>query len=87
MDEFHEIKKDNESRKQYIMLVIASVFLLLIGIVGFFKYLMDEITLGHISVSQSIIIFLFEAIAVFIISKALKSFIERRTKEAEVSDS
>ena len=87
MDEFHEIKQKNESRKQYIILVSASTFLVLIGIVGFVKYLMDEITLGHLSVSQSIIIFLFEAIAVFIISKALKSFIERRMKEAEVSDS
>lgn len=79
MSEFHDVEQKNDSRKQYLTLVTGSVFLVLIGIVGFVKYLMDEIAVGHISISQAIIIFLFEAGAVFIISKSLKHYIEKKS--------
>lgn len=78
MSELHDAEQRDRSKKQYITLVTGSVFLVLIGAVGFIKYLENEIVAGHLSISQSIIIFLFEAVAVLVISKALKHRIEKR---------
>ena len=56
----------------------AAVLLVIFGIVKFVEYLINEVAMGYLKLGQSVIFFVFEAVAVVLISKALKRCMERR---------
>ena len=66
------------NRKMYIFTMAVAVLLAIFGIVKFVEYLISEVAMGYLTLGQSVIIFVFEAVAVVLISKALKRFAERR---------
>ena len=70
-------------RKTYIFAMAAAVLLVIFGIVKFVEYLIDEVAMGYLTMGQSVIIFVFEAVAVVLISKALKRYVEKRIVQVE----
>ena len=62
----------------YIFAMAAAVLLVIFGIVKFVEYLIDEVAMGYLTMGQSVIIFVFEAVAIVLISKALKRYVEKR---------
>ena len=71
------------NRKMYIFAMVAVVLLVIFGIVKFVEYLINEVAMGYLTLGQSVIIFVFEAIAVVLISKALKRYVEKRIVQVE----
>ena len=71
------------NRKMYIFAMAATVLLVIFGIVKFVEYLIDEVAMGYLTMGQSVIIFVFEAVAVVLISKALKRYVEKRIVQVE----
>lgn len=69
--------------KMYIFAMAAAVLLVIFGIVKFVEYLIDEVAMGYLTMGQSVIIFVFEAVAVVLISKALKRYVEKRIVQVE----
>ena len=77
----HKVGFNN--RKMYIFAMAAAVLLVIFGIVKFVEYLIDEVAMGYLTMGQSVIIFVFEAVAVVLISKALKRYVEKRIVQDE----
>ena len=77
----HKVGFNN--RKMYIFAMAAAVLLVIFGIVKFVEYLIDEVAMGYLTMGQSVIIFVFEAVAVVLISKALKRYVEKRIVQVE----
>ena len=71
------------NRKMYIFVMAAAVLLVIFGIVKFVEYLIDEVAMGYLTMGQSVIIFVFEAVAVVLISKVLKRYVEKRIVQVE----
>ena len=71
------------NRKMYIFAMAAAVLLVIFGIVKFVEYLIDEVAMGYLTMGQSVIIFVFKAVAVVLISKALKRYVEKRIVQVE----
>ena len=76
-------KAGSNNRKTYIFMLAAAVLLVIFGIVKFVEYLINEVAMGYLTLGQSVIIFVCEAIAVVLISKALKRCVERRIGQVE----
>ena len=77
----HTVESNN--RKAYIFVMTATVLLVIFGIVKFVEYLIDEVAMGYLTLGQSVIIFVFEAVAVVLISKAWKRYVEKRIVQVE----
>ena len=71
------------NRKTYIFAMAAAVLLVIFGIVKFVEYLIDEVAMGYLTMGQSVIIFVFEAVAIVLISRALKRYVEKRIVQVE----
>ena len=63
--------------------MVVAVLLVIFGIANFVEYLIDEVAMGYLILGQSVIIFVFKAVAVVLISKEMKRFAERRIGQVE----